>query len=225
MARYLAGLAYSAEAAATKAQVLVGELPSDAGPTQALKLIDDRIRHWLAALVQRTGIAVHPYSAAPRVALLTLELGRQWPDQLLATPPSRAFEIAFAQALPLSLPPPAPLAMPSQSLHEWSASEADAVAAPPANPRWRRRLLLATLTLVTTGLGCFELGRVFSPGGISVIEIVLMVLFTANFVWIALSFWTGLAGLFAMWRGPRALTTGLLPAATELTTQIGRAHV
>ncbi|MCC6710105.1 MAG: glucans biosynthesis glucosyltransferase MdoH [Gammaproteobacteria bacterium] len=220
VARYLAGLAYTPEAATAKAHSLLADIPPDSAPTQALKLIDDRIRHWLAAMVARTGITVHPYSAAPRVALLTLEIGKHWPDQLLQSTPSRAFESAFMQALPLSLPAPAPLAMPPQSLTEWN--EADGHAAPPApltEPRWRRRLLLAILTLGTTGLGCFELGRVFTPGGISVIEVVLMVLFTANFVWIAMSFWTGLAGLFAMWRGAPALTTGLLPAATTLTTR------
>ena len=220
VARYLAGLAYSPEDATAKALSLLGEIPADSGPTQTLKLIDDRIRHWLAGLVARSGIAVHPYSAAPRVALLTVEIGRLWPDQLLTVHPSRAFEAAFTQALPLSLPPPAPLAMPPQSLTQWQAADAQlAPANTLAEPRWRRRLLLAIVTLGTTGLGCYELGRVFTPGGISVIEIVLMVLFTANFVWIALSFWTGLAGLFALWRGAPALTTGLLPPATQLTTR------
>ena len=220
VARYLAGLGYSPEAATARALTLLGDIPPDSGPTQTLKLIDDRIRHWLAGLVARSGIPVHPYSAAPRVALLTVEIGRLWPEQLLADSPSRAFEAAFTQALPLSLPPPAPLAMPPQSLTQWTAADAEQAATTVVDePRWRRRLLLAFLTLGTTGLGCFELGRVFTPGGISVIEIILMVLFTANFVWIALSFWTGLAGLFALWRGARALTTGLLPAATQLTTR------
>lgn len=220
VARYLAGLGYNPETATTKALALLDDIAPDSGPTQALKLIDDRIRHWLAGLVARSGIPVHPYSAAPRVALLTVEIGRLWPDQLLADSPSRAFEAAFTQALPLSLPPPAPLAMPPQSLTQWHASDIEKAAATVVDePRWRRRLLLGTLTLGTTGLGCFELGRVFTPGGISVIEVILMVLFTANFVWIALSFWTGLAGLFAMWRGARALTTGLLPPAKELTTR------
>ncbi|MBX9607738.1 MAG: glucans biosynthesis glucosyltransferase MdoH [Gammaproteobacteria bacterium] len=221
VARYLAGLAYEPEAAASLARALSTEFEADVGPTQALKLLDDRVRHWLAGLVARTGIAVHPYSAAPRVALLTLEVGRLWPDQLLAATPSRSFEAAFAQALPLSLPPPAPLAMPAQSLTEWQ----DAGVAPPPppeaprEPRLWRRLLIGTLTLGTTGLGCYELGRVFSPGGISAIEIVLMVLFTANFVWIALTFWTALAGLWAMARGPRALTAGLAPPAERLTAR------
>ena len=220
VARYLAGLAYSPEAATAKALTLLRDVSPTTGPTQALKLIDDRIRHWLAGLVARSGIVVHPYSAAPRVALLTVEIGRSWPDQLLADSPSRAFEAAFTQALPLSLPPPAPLAMPPQSLAQWTAADAARAAATVVDePRWRRRLLLAILTLGTTGLGCYELGRVFTPGGISVIEVILMVLFTANFVWIALSFWTGLAGLFAMWRGAPALTTGLLPPATQLTTR------
>ena len=104
VARYLAGLAYTPEAATAKAHSLLADIPPDSAPTQALKLIDDRIRHWLAAMVARTGITVHPYSAAPRVALLTLEIGKHWPDQLLQSTPSRAFESAFMQALPLSLP-------------------------------------------------------------------------------------------------------------------------
>ena len=60
VARYLAGLAYSPEAASAKALSLLGDIPADSAPTQALKLIDDRIRHWLAAMVARTGMAVHP---------------------------------------------------------------------------------------------------------------------------------------------------------------------
>ncbi len=100
VARYLAGLAYSPDAATAKAHTLLADIPPDCAPTQALKLIDDRIRHWLAAMVARTGITVHPYSAAPRVALLTLEIGKHWPDQLLLATPLEPKEIGPISLIP-----------------------------------------------------------------------------------------------------------------------------
>ena len=41
VARYLAGLAYSPDAATARAHTLLADIPPDCAPTQALKLIDD----------------------------------------------------------------------------------------------------------------------------------------------------------------------------------------
>lgn len=186
--------------------VLSADMPALAEAELALRYARRRLDRWTLtatnALKLGQPIDVH----ARRAALLSLQIGRHWPRALLAPSAPPALHEALRDALPLSLPPEEPLAMPVQSLH----------IAPPAavhclTPKrlWWRRVAVFGGTLLLTVRATLELGRVFSPGGISAIEIVLMGLFVANFVWIALTFCSALAGLWSGLR-PRA-PLGLAP--------------
>lgn len=58
---------------------------------------------------------------------------------------------------------------------------------------WRFPLLLAA-TLVTTGCGAWLMLGILASGGITVLEAVILLLFVPTFGWIALAFWTAVAG-------------------------------
>ena len=205
---YLASLGY-VEDAAREAVIhqLAERIPADAGPELALRHLRRRLDRWTRKLVERLrpDLALDVYTR--RAALLAIQPGKHWPEALLGTEPPPALLTAFLDALPIATPPEARLEMPAQSL-----TEAPAIAVESISPDvlLRRRFAVLGGTTLGTVLATWEMGRVFSPGGISVIEVVLMVLFAANFVWIALTFCSALAGL---WSGLRpAPLPGLKPA-------------
>ena len=112
---------------------------------------------------------------------------------------------AAPQAAAPATPPEAPLAMPVQSLTRFSRSERRARAAPSlAFTPWATRLLVFGGALALTGYGAYEMYRVVRVGVVTLLEWALVVLFVANFSWIALAFATGVAGfLWLMFRAPR----------------------
>lgn len=61
-----------------------------------------------------------------------------------------------------------------------------------------RRLLLVLLTLCATVAATRLLASILAANGLSLLEIVILALFTLTFGWIAIAFWTALAGFFAM---------------------------
>jgi membrane glycosyltransferase len=63
----------------------------------------------------------------------------------------------------------------------------------PAFATLRRALFLA-LVVVTIVLAVGALYEILRPNGLEPLEIAIIVLFTFNFIWIALSFWTAVAG-------------------------------
>jgi len=95
------------------------------------------------------------------------------------------------------MPPPCPLARPIQSLGRRFRDPAAPAALPP------RRIALARLSafvpplLVTLALGDVFL-KWFRPGGIGLVEVVLVTLICLTFVWIALSVSSALVGIGAM---------------------------
>ncbi|WP_047307849.1 glucans biosynthesis glucosyltransferase MdoH [Rhodopseudomonas palustris] len=97
------------------------------------------------------------------------------------------------------MPADAPLAMPVQSLRQKPQS----AAAGSTTGRWRRLLImLATATL--SGAGVYEMYQVLQVGGVTVLEGVVLALFSALFAWVALSFVSALAGFAVLcggWRG------------------------
>ncbi len=171
----------------------LAEFDADGLRRYARRLVD----LWLARAVERLELQPAPDLATRRAALVALELGRDWPGELMQEP-SPAFLAALRAALPLAVPPPAPLAMPAQPLH---AAAAPAQRTPGRGHFLLRRLAVFGASLALVAGAVWMLSRVFAPGGLSAVEYALMALFVVNFGWIALSFWSALIGLVVTLRG------------------------
>lgn len=176
---------------------------------RARRLVDA----WLRGCITRLDLLAMPDLATRRAALLALDLDTQWPTLTPAAPPPE-FLAALHAALPLAMPPPAPLAMPTQNLHQ-RAAPAQSVPRP-GRYGWRRAGVFgASLALVAAALAM--LAQVFAPGGLTAIEIALMLLFALNFGWLALGFWSALIGLVVTLRGgDRAGLAPPLPSGQPL---------
>ena len=108
-----------------------------------------------------------------------------------------------------ALPPEAPLAMPVQSLRSGSARSAR----PPTSPgdiAWRRAYVLGGTLALTVG-GAHEMYRALSVGGLTLLELLDLVLFVALFGWIAFTFVSALAGWVSLLSGG-GLGLGIAPA-------------
>ncbi len=69
--------------------------------------------------------------------------------------------------------------------------------------------MLAVLTVATTVLGLWTFAHTLEADGWSPLDFVLMAMFTALFVWVAMSFWMATAGfLRLMWRPKASLYSG-----------------
>ncbi len=101
------------------------------------------------------------------------------------------------------MPPQRPLAMPEQSLRRLPDP---AVRAPGPGPRrygWRRLVVFAPALLLAAS-GAYEMAAVLAPNGFSVAEWAILILFTINFAWIALTLANALAGfIVGLGRTPR----------------------
>ncbi|MEE7546618.1 glucans biosynthesis glucosyltransferase MdoH, partial [Xanthomonas sp. Kuri4-1] len=91
-----------------------------------------------------------------------------------------------------TLPQEAPLAMPEQSLQQGRLQIPRQRTAPPGMVL--RRLYLIGGTAAMTGVASWMMLGVMWPGGLSVLEVVLMALFVPLFAWIAMSFASAVAG-------------------------------
>jgi membrane glycosyltransferase len=102
-------------------------------------------------------------------------------------------------------PPEAPLAMPTQSLTHFTRAERHRPEAPErAYTPWFSRLFIFGGALAITIYGAYQMYRVVEVGEITLLEWVLVVLFVANFSWIALAFTSSVAGfLWLLFRAPR----------------------
>ncbi|MBE0489212.1 MAG: glucans biosynthesis glucosyltransferase MdoH [Halomonas sp.] len=76
--------------------------------------------------------------------------------------------------------------------------------------RWlaARRALLAVLVILTTLVGAGLMWRILQPGGITPLQWGILALFTAIFAWVAVGFWTAVAGFLLLLadRDPLTLT-------------------
>ena len=130
-----------------------------------------------------------------------------------------------------SMPPLAPMEMPVQSLSRFDKKKRRARLAPEL---WRTpvlaRLLIFGGGLGLTGYGAYEMYRVVEVGGVTPLEWALLVLFVANFSWIALAFTSGLIGflwmlLFApkppsLPSGLRSRTAVVMPIYNEAPSRV-----
>jgi membrane glycosyltransferase len=110
--------------------------------------------------------------------------------------------------------------MPVQDLQYWQRTSR----VWPATWHWAascRRLVIFTATILLTGLASYEMYRVLNVIGMTALQLVLLVVFTVNFIWIALPFVSGLAGFIVLWRrrSGSGLTLPPLAALPPLTTR------
>ena len=118
-----------------------------------------------------------------------------------------------------STPPEAPLAMPVQNFYRFDRSSRRRWTAPElAYTPWFSRLFVFGGALLLTIYGAFEMYRVIDVGAITPLKWALLVLFVANFSWIALAFTSGLLGFF--WLLSKAPKAPDMPGALQARTAV-----
>ncbi|MFT8563295.1 MAG: glucans biosynthesis glucosyltransferase MdoH [Acetobacter orientalis] len=98
-----------------------------------------------------------------------------------------------------ALPPEAPLAMPVQDLHAAPNFEGRP-RIPVTEPRTiaLRRLAVVGSALLLTAFGAWRTHMVLDANGVTSLGLIMLVLFVALFIWIALAFTSSLAGFFSL---------------------------
>src|ERR671911_656751 len=100
-----------------------------------------------------------------------------------------------------AMPPESRLEMPVQSLSRWSAHDGRRLAASdPYRAPWLARLFVFGGAAALTAYGAREMYEVVSVSRTTVLQYVLLLLFTLNFSWIALAFTSGLLGFLVLLR-------------------------
>ena len=117
------------------------------------------------------------------------------------------------------MPQEAPLAMPVQSFRRFAASERRGWSVPKlAYTPWLSRLLVFGGGLLLTIYGAMEMYAVVNVGTITTLKWALLILFVANFSWIAIAFTSGVLGFF--WLLLRAPKVPGLPAGLRERTAV-----
>ena len=101
--------------------------------------------------------------------------------------------VAAGVAAP-ALPPESPVAMPEHSLSRFDKAKERRKSLTRHIAPWLSRLVAFGGGFALTGWGAYEMYRVVDVGGITFLKWVLLVLFVANFSWIALAFTAGIVG-------------------------------
>ena len=104
-------------------------------------------------------------------------------------PPAAAGDVSASSAMP----PPHPRAMPVQPISRRTAGRRKAPSTG-IRVRWRRAIVLGGSALLG-GAAIYQMYRVLEVGGLTPIEVVLLVLFSVSFTWIGLTLVTAIAGL------------------------------
>src|SRR3954468_4265009 len=118
-----------------------------------------------------------------------------------------------------SLPPEHRLEMPVQSLVHWSNAEERPLAAPErARAPWLARMFVFGGAALLTAYGAHEMYQVVSVSRTTVLQWVLLVLFTINFSWIALAFTSALVGFLTLLG--RKQPPAALPASLATRTAV-----
>jgi membrane glycosyltransferase len=115
------------------------------------------------------------------------------------------------------MPPEARLAMPEQGLRRYDPGHKPARRSFDV-ATWFARLLIFGGGLIVTAYGTMEMYGVVSVGGVTPLEWALLVLFVANFSWIALAFTSGLYGF--IWMLFFAPKTPALPSGLQAKTAV-----
>ncbi len=126
---------------------------------------------------------------------------------------------ALADPSLAAMPVESPLAMPVQSFRRFDASKRRAWSAPAlAYTPWASRLLVFGGGFLLTLYGAMEMFAVVNVGAITPLKWALLVLFVANFSWIAIAFTSGLLGFF--WLLYRAAPPPALPGTLKDKTAV-----
>ena len=127
---------------------------------------------------------------------------------------SRALRAVSESKVAPPMPDEAPLAMPMQSLSRYDTPRRPVQATGQAGT-WLARLLIFGGAVAVTCYGAGQMYKVVSLGGVTTLEWALLVLFVANFSWIALAFTSAAVGfVWMLFFAPKAPG---IPA--ELTTK------
>jgi membrane glycosyltransferase len=129
-----------------------------------------------------------------------------------------------------AMPEEHPLSMPTQSLSRWSKKEERALERPDAFSKpWAARFFVFGAAFLLTAYGAYEMYQVVSVSRTTLLQWVLLVLFTVNFSWIALAFTSGILGfavLLANKKTPEPLPPSLktrtaivMPVYNEMTAR------
>jgi membrane glycosyltransferase len=103
------------------------------------------------------------------------------------------------------MPPESHLEMPTQHLRRWSKKDERRPVAPHLNRTpWLARQFVFGGALALTGYGAYEMYQVVSVSRTTVLQWLLLILFTINFSWIALAFTSALLGFLVLLRRPKA---------------------
>jgi membrane glycosyltransferase len=97
---------------------------------------------------------------------------------------------------------------------EGSPRDAVIIAAPTALPAWRPMLFFLCIGLTMTGL-IWLAGVALSPGGIGVVDVILVALFAVTLPWYVIGFWNATIGLLIM-RFARDPVAAVLPVAARI---------
>src|SRR5919107_574506 len=116
-----------------------------------------------------------------------------------------------------AMPPEKRLDMPTQSLRHWSESEErKPLQQHPKLGTRLARLFVFGGGLLLTAYGTYEMYQVVSVSRTTVLQWVLVALFTVNFSWIAVAFTSALLGFLTLLRQPRHAPA--LPASLQHRT-------
>lgn len=127
--------------------------------------------------------------------------------------------VAALQRPEPALPPEKHLDMPTQSLRRWSAAgERPLQAKHLYRIPWLVRAFVFGGALLLTAYGAYEMYQVVSVSRTTVLQWVLLALFTINFSWIALAFTSALLGFAVLLGRPKAPDS--LPASLEGRTAV-----
>ncbi len=120
----------------------------------------------------------------------------------------------------LALPPENPLPMPSQALSRFDASQRRTPFARHAKPVMSRLFVFGG-GLLLTGYGAYEMYGVVSVSSVTILQWLLVGLFTINFSWIALAFSSSVLGFGALLGKPKPqITPTGLKAKTALVMPV-----
>ena len=126
---------------------------------------------------------------------------------------------AVASAATAPMPDEAPLAMPVQSFRKFDESQRRRWIAPArAYTPWASRLLVFGGGLLLTVYGAMEMYAVVNVGAITPLKWALLILFVANFSWIAIAFTSSVLGFF--WLLFRAPPPPALPGVLKEKTAV-----
>ena len=141
-------------------------------------------------------------------------------------------DVLTGAARACAVPPDAPIAMATQSLHV----APDRPPRPPSSPRGMglRRLLVIGGAVALTGLAIWQMKLVLAANGLTPLAVIMLGLFAILFAWIALSVVSAVAGFLALMSGggqrlgvgsaelqpPATVTALLMPCYNESPARV-----